>query len=91
MLVLITYDLKQPERNYDTMYEAIKQCGTAWWHYLESVWIVNTHSTPQECYNRIKPNMDDNDYLFIVDITKQNRQGWLPTKAWEWLKENDDK
>ena len=89
MLMLITYDLRQPDRNYDAMYEAIKHCGSAWWHYLGSVWIVNTRFTPQECYDRIKPNMDANDYLFIVDISQKERQGWLPTKAWDWLRAND--
>lgn len=89
MLVLITYDLRQPDRNYNALYDAIKYCGNAWWHYLESVWIVSTNLTPQECYSRVKPNMDDNDHLLIVDITNQQRQGWLPTKAWDWLKAND--
>lgn len=89
MLVLITYDLKQPDRNYEPLYEAIKQCGTMWWHYMESVWVIRTSLTPSECFDRLHTNIDSNDYLFVVDITNQPRQGWLPKEAWNWLKQND--
>lgn len=89
MLVLITYDLKQPDRDYATLYESIKQCGSVWWHYLDSVWIIRTDLSPAQCFERVHPNMDNNDYLFIVDITQRSRQGWLPTDAWEWIKTND--
>ena len=33
--------------------------------------------------------MDDNDRLFIVEITNQKYQGWLPSKAWEWLRDHN--
>lgn len=89
MIVLITYDLKQPDRDYTSLYDSIKQCGSRWWHYLGSVWIVRTDLTPAQCYERLRPNIDDNDYLFVVDISRQQRQGWLPTDAWEWIKTND--
>ena len=89
MLVLITYDLKQPDRDYASLYESIKQCGNVWWHYLDSVWIIRTDLSPAQCFDRVHPNMDNNDYLFIVDITQRSRQGWLPTDAWEWIKTND--
>lgn len=89
MIVLITYDLTQPNRNYEALYTAIKQCGTVWWHYMESVWLIRTELKPTDCFDRLHPNMDDNDYLFIVDISNRPRQGWLPKDAWEWIKNND--
>lgn len=90
MLILITYDLKQPDRDYETLYEAIKQCGDMWWHYMESVWMIHTDLTPAQCFERLHPNIDANDYLFLVDITNQARQGWLPKDAWSWLKQNNN-
>jgi hypothetical protein len=33
--------------------------------------------------------MENNDYLFVVMINKQDRQGWLPKTAWEWLTKNE--
>lgn len=89
MIVLITYDLKNPEKDYAPLYEAIKNCGSDWWHYMESVWIVKTTISPQECFNRIREIITDGDRCFIVDITKQPRQGWLPTNAWNWIKEKE--
>lgn len=88
MLLLITYELKKIEKDYTPLYESIKACGDHWWHYLKSIWIVHTNLSPQECYDRIRDNIDSHDYLLVIDITGQKRQGWLPSKAWTWLKEN---
>lgn len=89
MLLLITYDLKKVEKDYQSLYESIKLCGTQWWHYLDSVWLIQTNLTPQDCYDRLRDNIDNNDRLLIIDITNQNRQGWLPSKAWEWIRANN--
>lgn len=90
MLVLITYDLKTTDKDYAPLYEAIKKCGIKWWHYLESVWIVKTELSPNDCFERIREKLTDDDRCFIVDITNQKRQGWLPTNGWVWIKNNDD-
>lgn len=89
MIVLITYDLKSIEKDYTPLYEAIKNCGSDWWHYMESVWIVKTEISPQECFNRIRESIMEGDRCFIVDITKCSRQGWLPSNAWAWIKEKE--
>ncbi len=90
MILLISYDLKQPDRNYESLYDTIKQCGTKWWHYLESVWLIKTDLTPQLCFERLHRKIDENDYLFIVDISRKSHEGWLPKSAWEWIKDNDE-
>lgn len=89
MIYLITYDLMQPNRDYEPLYEAIKKCGSNWWHYLESTWIVATDISVNECVKRLRQTMDDNDNLLVVNITGQERQGWLPSKAWDWIKQHD--
>ena len=89
MIYLVTYDLKQPDKDYEPLYEAIKKCGSSWWHYLESTWIVSTDISVDECVKRLRQAMDDNDYLLVVEITQQPRQGWLPSKAWDWIKQHD--
>lgn len=90
MILLISYDLKSPDKDYASLYEAIKNSAKSWWHYLESVWIVRTDLDPNSYYERVKPYFDEDDSFFIVDITEQKRQGWLPSKAWDWLKSNRD-
>lgn len=88
MILLISYDLKQPDRDYSQLYETIKNAGISWWHYLESIWIINTNLSIQECSNLLHNNIDTNDFLFIVDISEKEHQGWLPSKAWEWFRQN---
>lgn len=56
---------------------------------MGSVWIIRTNLTPSDRFDRLHPNIDANDYLFLVDITNQARQGWLPKDAWTWLKQHE--
>ena len=84
---LITYDLKRPGQNYSDLYDAIKSEGD-WQHPLESIWAVKTGISVSAgtLYERLRPLIDENDSLFIVEITAQDRQGWLAKSFWEWLK-----
>lgn len=83
---LITYDLKRPGQSYSKLYESIKNLGD-WQHPLESMWMVkvNDFTFAQSIYETLRPQIDENDLLFIVDITNQNRQGWLSKAVWTWL------
>lgn len=86
--LLISYDLKRPGQNYSELYEEIKNSGE-WQHPLESTWILKVHNyvTPADIYSILRPNIDDNDFLFVVDITDQNYYGWLPKNFWTWFKQ----
>ena len=84
MMLLISYDLNTPGRNYSSLYEEIKKAGT-WWHHLDSTWIISTDLGPDEWQKRLYQHMDENDYLLIIEIC-DNYEGWLPPSAWEWLK-----
>jgi hypothetical protein len=86
--ILITYDLNKPGQGYTDLYEAIKGLG-AWWHYLDSTWIVSGYSlTATTVWNALQPHIDKNDSVFIVDITRDAHSGWLPQKAWDWINKN---
>lgn len=90
MLLLITYDLRSSDKDYTALYEGIKRNCNKWWHYMESVWIVKTENTPDSIVDFLKDKIDKDDRLFVVNISQQKRQGWLPSKAWEWIKANDN-
>ena len=87
---IITYDLRQPERNYSALYEAIKDVAGEgnWQHPLESVWVVSVQETfsANDIYNVVRNKIDDNDNLLIADISAKDRQGWLAKSFWEWMK-----
>ena len=84
---LVTYDLKRPGQNYSDLYDAIKSEGD-WQHPLESTWMIKTDNSvlANTIYEHLRPCIDENDSLFIVEITAQDSQGWLAKSFWEWLK-----
>jgi hypothetical protein len=83
MIYAINYDLKKPGRDYSDLYTAIKSCGV-WWHYLESIWLVDTHLNAHSIWNKIKGAIDNNDRVLIIGVTADN-SGWLPKDAWDWI------
>lgn len=88
---IITYDLKLPGRDYSIVYESIKALGK-WQHPLESVWVVYTGFNAQAIYDRLRPNIDNNDHLYINKLDPDDQQGWMVKSFWEWfnsLKEQD--
>lgn len=89
MILLITYDLKKPGKDYTSLYNVIKT-APKWWHYLESTWIIQTSESVDTWNSRLTKVLDQNDHLLIVDITKRPRQGWLPKEAWDWIRANEN-
>ena len=87
MMLLISYDLNRPGQDYSNLYKEIKK-AKAWWHYLDSTWIVSTNSSTEDWQRRLRQHMDENDNLLIIEVC-ENYQGWLPKRAWEWLNKQD--
>jgi hypothetical protein len=83
MVLLITYDLKRPGQDYSSLHAAIKELGS-WWHYLESTWLVATGSSTLQVSERLRKEIDQNDSLLIIRVTK-DYSGWLAQDAWDWL------
>ncbi len=65
---VIEYDLRNPGRNYDALYEAIKSYGV-WAHLTESTWFVKTEETCVQIRDRLLSVMDSNDRLFVGELT----------------------
>lgn len=88
MILMISYDLKAPGRNYEPLYEVLKT-APVWWHYLESTWILKTSEDVSVWTEKIRAVIDTNDNFIIINITNAPRNGWLPKKAWEWINQNE--
>lgn len=85
MVVLVTYDLKTPGKNYDDLYYCLKNnISTDFIHPLESVWLFNTEKSASAVSSVVKAEMDDNDSLLVTQVTK-NHAGWLPKSDWDWI------
>lgn len=90
-MYLIIYDLRNPGRDYNSLYDAIKGLSNNLQHPLESTWFVASTGTltAQTIFDRLKPYMDDNDNLFIVNMNNPaDRQGWMPKTFWQWFSIN---
>lgn len=79
--------MKRPGQNYAELYEAIKSLGE-WQHPLESTWMIKVGSvvSSNDLYTELRSKIQDDDLLFVVEITNQDRQGWLAKTFWEWMK-----
>ena len=92
-LFAISYDLRQPSRKYNELYDAIKQLAGVgnWQHPMESLWVVVVSDySPRDAnsiYGEIRKYIDENDSLFVVRLDLNERQGWMPKSFWTWLKE----
>lgn len=83
---LISYDLNKPGQDYGPLYEELKK-ASAWWHYLDSTWLISSLEPIETWQQRIRAKIDANDSFIIFELTPgAGRQGWLPQKAWDWIK-----
>ena len=83
MILLITYELNVPTKDYNPLYEAIKKQGH-WWHYLKSTWLLDTQKNPSQIWDELRPHVDSSDRLLIIRVT-DGYQGWLGKDAWPWI------
>jgi hypothetical protein len=83
-VLLITYTLRNAAKDYTLFFEAIKNGGSKWWHYIDAAWIVETTLTAEQFAHSLYPLMEQPDFLLVVKITREH-QGWLPKEAWDWI------
>lgn len=86
MTYLITYDLNDPGQNYEDVIQAIKDASTGvWCSYWKSSYLIRSDfQTAQEVFNKIEPFLDKNDKCLVIEV-KNNKQGWLTKKQWEYI------
>jgi hypothetical protein len=87
VIYLVSYDLKVPGRDYGKLYEVLKSADS-WWHYLESTWMLYSNEDIGAWNGRIRSVLDENDRFIIMDVTGKQRNGWLQSKAWEWIRKH---
>ena len=84
---LISYDLNTPGKNYKELYEAIKEYG-AWWHHIDSTWIVKTDQKASEIRDNLRTHIDSSDELLVVGLTGEGAWAGFNKDASSWLKDN---
>lgn len=84
----ISYDLRQPGRNYSNLYDRIKLLDSSCQHPLESNWFIRSNESAEKIYDFLRPYIDDNDLLFVTEINSQNKQGWMVRTFWNWINQS---
>lgn len=86
MVYNISYDLCAPNQKYDKLHELIvKVSNGKWAHVLDSTYIIQSFSSAEQIYNSLLPALDNNDRIFISEITK-SYYGQLKTEQWTYIK-----
>jgi hypothetical protein len=70
----ISYDLHEPDKNYEAVISTIKGLG-AWAKIHYSYWYVTTSLTAEQARDAVWRSMDSNDSVYVVDATN-NRAAW---------------
>ncbi|WP_136512921.1 SinR family protein [Geomonas edaphica] len=88
--LLIGYDLNKEEtsEDYKKLITAIK-AEAAWWHHLDSTWLVKTTKTPVQMRDHLTPFLDRNDELLVIDVSN-DAAAWrgFSEEGGNWLKNN---
>lgn len=87
-IYLISYDLHTSGQNYTLLYDAIKAYED-WQHPMESLWAIYTNEDANTIYDKLRSKIDNNDSIFVVQMSSSDRQGWLPKSFWQWINEKE--
>jgi hypothetical protein len=83
----ISYDLRRPGQDYESLHEAIKRLGT-WWHHLESTWVVVTNMSATQVRDALTRELDANDKILVVRSSSEGAWRGFNDRGSAWLQEN---
>ena len=83
---LVSYDLTEQAQKYEPLFDELKK-SVAWWHHLNSTWIVLRYETLAELSPKLRSLVSQNDRLLIMPA-KGPADGWLRNDAWAWINTN---
>lgn len=84
-VLLVTYDLNKPGKDYGDLLKTIK--SYSWARLSESSYAISTDSTPQTIYGTLQRYLDSNDTLYVITL-KKPYAGVGPKDVNDWLANN---
>lgn len=84
---IVSYDLREPDQNYDNLIEAIKSYKN-YCKINKSDWLILTSDKCSDIRDYLKKFIDSNDTLFVAELS--DKSGWwasynLRKGAVDWL------
>jgi hypothetical protein len=85
---LITYDLrKEPNSDdYEPLWAELKRLNCH--RFQESVWLGNLNNTAKEVHDHFRQYLDENDALWVSEVTKKNFYSKAKAGTTNWLENN---
>lgn len=84
-VLLVTYDLKKPGKDYKDVLKTIK--NYSWARLSESSYAIATDKSVQQLYDQLKPYLDDNDNIYVINL-RRPYVGFGPKDVNDWLEKN---
>ena len=81
---IVSYDLMGSENDYEELFSTLTSFP-AWWHFLASTWLVVTDLNAVSVFEKLRPYIDDKANILVMEAGS-DCAGWLPNKAWEWIR-----
>ncbi len=87
-IVLVTYDLKQPGRNYSAVHEYLRSFTHC--KGMESVWLLDTTTPTETIRERTRSAADSNDIVYVARLQHEwsswnyGCADWLNDPARNW-------
>jgi CRISPR/Cas system-associated endoribonuclease Cas2 len=84
MILLVAYDLRQPGRDYSPVTAALRS-APGWAHVQGSVWLLDTAETAEQWLDRLTPQVDANDSIFVARLQRNWWSKSLSDDVLRWL------
>lgn len=86
--LIVGYDLNKSGQNYEAVWNYLKGQSN-WWHHLDSTWIIKTDLTVVQIRDGIAAaGLDNNDELFVGELTGAAAWRGFSQKGSDWLTNN---
>lgn len=85
MVLIVTYDLHNPGRDYEDVIKTIKT-ATSWAHPQGSVWLLDTNLQPSDWVEKLKKAGDPNDEYFVSRLAHNCSWNNMDADVVTWLK-----
>lgn len=85
MVLVVTYDLHNPGRDYDKIASTLKT-ASSWAHPQGSVWLIDTPLSPSDWVDKLRAAGDPNDEFFISRLSHNWASRNMDAEVASWLK-----
>jgi hypothetical protein len=84
-VLIVTYDLYEPGKNYEGLLQRIKSLGV-WARLGYSCYLVYTQSDPVSARNQLIDALDTNDALYVGIAPPPSAWHGLPDEVSNWIR-----